>query len=153
MSAYLFIGAITDKMTLLPTFKALACLVVLFAFLVICGFADNGGRIHGVIISGRKMWSRGLCAISQSVPVLIIGTRVVASSTMPDPSSVLSWSLSLNAIAVGGSVFQMECLCLQVDLLLTLDHGSPLFVGFGVFHFNASISQRSWKSQGKGSKI
>jgi len=47
----------------------------------------------------------------------------------------------------------MKRLCLQIDLLLTLDCSPPLFVGFGIFHLNTCIGKRSWKSKGKGSKI
>jgi len=105
-STCLFVGTIANKVTLLPTFKASACLSVFLLFLVICSFVDNGGSIHSVIISRRKTWSRR-CAISWSMPVLIVGSRVVASRVMPDPSRGLSLSLSLSSV-VEGSIFRMK---------------------------------------------
>ena len=153
MSACLFIWTIMDKMALLSAFKALACLIVFLVFFVICSFADNGRRIHSIIVLERKTWLRGLCVISWSTPVLIIGSSVIASRATPDPSRVLSLSLPLNTIVVRSSIFQMKCLCLQVDFLLMLDCGSPLFIGFGVLYSYTCIGQRSRKSQGKGSEI
>jgi len=51
------------------------------------------------------MWSGRLCAISLSTPVLVVGTRVVATRAMPDLSRSLSLSLSLGAITAGSSIF------------------------------------------------
>jgi len=105
MSACLFAGTIADKMALLSTFKALASLLVLLVFFVICGFADNGRHIHSIIVLGRETWSRGLCAISWSAPILIVGSWVVATRATPDPSRGLSLSLSLGTISIEGPIF------------------------------------------------
>jgi len=106
INACLFVRTITNKMTLFPTFETSACLSVFFAFFVVCSLVDNSGSIHGVIISRRETWSRR-CTISWSAPVLIVGSRVVASRAMPNPSRSLPLSLSLGMI-VKGPIFRMK---------------------------------------------
>jgi len=108
MSMCLFVGAIADKVALFSTFEASASLSVLLAFFVICGFVDNGRCIYCVIILGRKTWLRGLCAISWSVPILIVRSWVVASRAMPDLSQVLPLSLSLSLTGIEGPIFRMK---------------------------------------------
>jgi len=105
-SACLFIGTITNKVTLLSTFEALAGLSVFLTFFVVCGFSDNGGCIHGIIISRRETWSRR-CMIFWSTPILIVGPGVVASRVTPDPSRSLPLSLSLSTV-IEGSIFRMK---------------------------------------------
>jgi len=138
-SACLFVRTIANKMTLLSTFKASACFLVLLAFLVICSLVDDSGSIHGIVISRRKTWSRR-CTISWSAPVLVVGSGVIASRATPDPSRSLPLSLSLGTV-IERSVFRMKRLGFQVNLLLALDCSPPLFIGFGVFHFDTSISK------------
>ena len=146
MGVCLFIRAIADKMALLSIFEASACLAVLLVFFVICGFTNNGRSIHRVIVLGRKTWLRRLCAISLSAPVLVVGSRVVASRAAPDPSRSLSLSLSLGMVTAGSAVFQVECFSFQVDFLLTLNCSSLLFVAFRIFHPDTSVGQQSRKS-------
>ena len=151
-SACLFVGTIVNKVALLSTFKASASLSVFLLFFIICGLADNGRHIHSIIILRGKTWLRW-CTISWSTPILVVGSRVIASRVMPNPSRVLSLTLSLSTTGIESPVFRMERLCFQVNLLLTLNCSPPLFVGFGIFHFNTCVSKWLWKSKGEGSKI
>jgi len=105
-STCLFIGTIVNEVALFSAFKALTGFSVFLVFFVVCGFADNSGCIHRVIILRGETWSRW-CAISWSVPVLVIGSRVVASRAMPDPSRSLSLSLSLSMV-IKSSIFRMK---------------------------------------------
>jgi len=138
-------------MALLSTFEASARLSVLLAFFVICGFANDSRSIHSIVILRGKT-QLGRCTISWSTPILIIGSEVIASRAMPNPSRSLPLSLSLGTV-IERSVFRVKRLGFQVNLLLALNCSSPLFIGFGVFHFDASISERSWKTKGESSKI
>ena len=62
-------------MTLFSTVEALTSPVILLFLFFSCGLADYRS-VHGVIVSGRKMWSWGLGAISLTMLVLIIGVGV-----------------------------------------------------------------------------
>jgi len=135
------VGTVADKVALFSTFKALTGLSIFFAFFVIGSFADNSRYIHSIIVLRGKTWSRGLCAISLSAPILIVRSRVVATRATPDPSRSLSLSLSLSMTGIESPILRMKRFYLQIDLLLTLDCGSPLFISLRIFHLDICVSK------------
>ena len=60
------------KVTLLSTVKASTSVAIFFLFFFGGGLADYGS-VHSIIVLRRKIWARGLRAVSLTAPVLVVG--------------------------------------------------------------------------------
>jgi len=87
MSARRFVWTVACKMTLFPTLKASTHAMIFLFFFVCHGFADYR-KVHSIIIPGWETRTRGLCSISLTAPVLIVGV-CIPPWVAPDPTGIL----------------------------------------------------------------